>query len=156
MDIDGVLTDGTVLFDEDGREFKRITYRDLDAISSLRRSGYKVGFVTGEGTRLAEFFRQRLQHDYFEIGCQDKLAAVQSWLELEGIAANELCYVGDGASDVRALAFAGLGVCPADGSPDARVNANLILDARGGRGAIEELAIKLLEGAEDNFRSFRL
>jgi YrbI family 3-deoxy-D-manno-octulosonate 8-phosphate phosphatase len=140
MDIDGVLTDGTVLFDHEGREFKRIYYRDLDAVTKLRRSGRTVGFVTRESTQLAGFFQQRLPHDYFCIGCVDKLATVKMWIEQERLTASELCYVGDGASDVNALHYAGIGVCPADGSCEARSAANIVLEARGGYGAIEELS----------------
>jgi YrbI family 3-deoxy-D-manno-octulosonate 8-phosphate phosphatase len=139
-DIDGVLTDGSVLLDANGGEQKRIFFRDLDALFELHRAGMVLAFVSGESGPWVEMIRGRLPHTYFYAGCKHKGAAVREILELEHETAAQLCYIGDGASDVPAMSEAGIAACPADASPEAISAATLVLKTRGGEGAIAEIA----------------
>ena len=139
MDIDGVLTDGSVLLDSEGREYKRILYRDLDALTAMTREGHTLAFVTGEDTSLVQQLRQRLPHRYFYPGCKNKLAAVKEIIKQEEVTQAEVCYVGDALSDVSALEFAGLGVCPQDAVKEAQSCADTVLSVGGGQGVVEEL-----------------
>jgi 3-deoxy-D-manno-octulosonate 8-phosphate phosphatase (KDO 8-P phosphatase) len=142
-DIDGVLTDGCVWMSEDGRETKSIFYRDLDAIGELQRHGVVVAFLTGEVGAWVEQLRRRLPCKYFYPGCKDKLAAVEEILALEHKGKHELCFVGDGISDICSLKFAGISACPSDSHPDVLSSVQIVLPVAGGRGVLSELVRKL-------------
>jgi 3-deoxy-D-manno-octulosonate 8-phosphate phosphatase (KDO 8-P phosphatase) len=73
FDIDGVLTDGMVYVDSDGKESKRISFDDIDAVFELKRAGLRVGFITGEDNGFTEYVKKRFVPDYFVSGCKDKL-----------------------------------------------------------------------------------
>lgn len=143
LDIDGVLTDGTVSLVDDER---RLFLRDLDALTRVRRAGIEVAFLTGESEASAGRMVTRCGGGRARYDSKDKASA------LEGIAAGAtlpleaVCYVGDAERDAPALRRAGLGLAPADASQAAREAADRVLAAGGGRGAVEE-AVGLLLAA---------
>jgi YrbI family 3-deoxy-D-manno-octulosonate 8-phosphate phosphatase len=145
-DIDGVLTDGTVWIDGNGNEFKRLSFQDIDALFDLHRSGFTLAFLTGEQGDWVEMVKKRLPYKYFYSGCRDKHAALREVLRLENSQSENLCYIGDGLSDVPALHLAGVAVVPANGILEARAEADIVLKASGGQGAIAELARLLKSG----------
>ena len=132
LDIDGVITNGKVSVNERGEETKSIDYRDIDAIFRIKRSGRKLALITGENGGLAEFFNRRFEADYFFPGAKDKRRCLEEIAAREGIAAAEICYAGDSLSDVTALEFAGLGVCPRDSMEPVKRVADRILGLDGG------------------------
>ncbi len=145
-DIDGVLTDGFVWIDGKGNELKRISFHDLDALFDLQKNGFTVAFLTGEQGDWVEMVKKRLPYKYFYCGCRDKRAALLEILRLENGQSADLCYIGDGLSDVPALQLAGMAVVPANAVQEARLVAGIVLSASGGQGAIVELA-RLLKAA---------
>jgi YrbI family 3-deoxy-D-manno-octulosonate 8-phosphate phosphatase len=148
LDIDGVLTDGLVRIDEDGRESKTLSYLDIDAIYAARSAGLRVVLVTGEDTALVAPIARRLDiADVFR-GEKDKQAALRRIAADLGVALSELCYVGDAARDAPALAAVGLGLAPSDAAPAARASAHRVLTAPGGRGAVSE-ALELVLSMRD-------
>ena len=146
-DIDGVLTDGFVWIDGKGNELKRISFHDLDALFDLQKNGFTLAFLTGEQGNWVEMVKKRLPYKYFYSGCRDKQSALLEILRLENAQSGDLCYIGDGLSDVPALQLAGVAVVPANAVPEARSAASIILSAYGGQGAIVELA-RLLKAAK--------
>ena len=85
FDIDGVFTDGTILISEDGKESKRVSFKDIDAFFALKKAGYKTGFITGEATPVTQWFNNRFSPDYFVFGCKDKGMAIQEILTKENL-----------------------------------------------------------------------
>jgi 3-deoxy-D-manno-octulosonate 8-phosphate phosphatase (KDO 8-P phosphatase) len=149
LDVDGVLTDGLVRLDEDGRETKTLFFRDLDALGDARRAGLLVALLTGEATPLVDVLARRLEVEHVRSGAKDKVAGLEDLRADLGVAAEELCYVGDADRDAPALALAGLGLAPADATSAARGAADAVLDARGGRGAVAEaVALVLARNAD--------
>jgi 3-deoxy-D-manno-octulosonate 8-phosphate phosphatase (KDO 8-P phosphatase) len=149
LDVDGVLTDGLVRLDEDGRETKTLFFRDLDALGDARRAGLVVALLTGESTRLVDVLARRLEVEHVRSGAKDKAAGLEDLRADLGVAADELCYVGDADRDAPALVLAGLGLAPADATSAARTAADAVLDARGGRGAVAEaVALVLARNAD--------
>ena len=147
-DIDGVLTDGSVWIDGKGNELKRISFHDLDALFDLERNGFTLGFLTGEQGDWVEMIKKRLPYKYFYPGCRDKRSALLEILRLENGQSADLCYIGDGLSDVPALQLAGVAAVPANAVQEARSVAGIVLSASGGQGAIVELA-HILKAAAD-------
>lgn len=145
LDIDGVLTDGKVTVDAAGREYKTLDYRDIDAIFELKRQGIPVGFLTGEATPLARFFRKRFAPDFFRAGCKDKLAALQEILRETGLSADEVCYMGDSPRDLPVIRALRYGACPSNAHAAVRQAARLRMKACGGDGCVQELVEWVLD-----------
>ncbi len=139
FDIDGVLTDGSIIIDESGREQKKINLKDIDAIFELKRKGFLLAAVTGESSDIVSYFKARFPWDYFYSGEKHKLEAVQKLEKLASVPREEICYIGDGKYDVEPLAYAGLGICPADAIDHAKQAADVILQKAGGAGCLWEM-----------------
>lgn len=148
FDIDGVITDGTVIIDSNGNEQKQINLKDIDAIFELHRKGYKLAAITGEDTDIVNYFKNRFPWDYFYRGNKTKKETIQEIEKNTGISKENICYIGDGKYDVEPLAYVGLGVCPANAIDKAKNAADIILQNDGGKGCIWEM-ISLLEKYND-------
>jgi YrbI family 3-deoxy-D-manno-octulosonate 8-phosphate phosphatase len=141
LDIDGVLTNGELILDQDGRESKSLFFRDIDAVFAARRAGLRVVLVTGEDTPMVDAIARKLGCSEVYRGRKEKVEA----LEAIGAPLEEICYVGDASRDAPALEVAGLGLAPADAAPEAQAAADRVLDHGGGRGAVGEAIALVLE-----------
>lgn len=148
-DIDGVLTNGHVYINERGEEVKIINYKDLDAWNELKRQGYLTGMVTGENTAIVEYFQKKFAPDYFISGRKDKANVVKELIDQLNLSMDEVCYIGDGKSDVEAIGCVGLGLCPVDAIDIVRHTADIVLTSNGGYGCIWELK-GILEDKKQN------
>jgi len=146
LDIDGVLTDGTVWVDGGGREIKRLFFLDIDAIFELKRAGIKVGFITGERNAFCRYVRKRFDPDFFLAGCKDKLAGYRRLLLAQGFDEQSVCYVGDSHKDIELLREAAHSFAPADTDRTVRRAAKVVLQASRGQGVIREVADHILLG----------
>jgi D-sedoheptulose 7-phosphate isomerase len=149
FDIDGVFTNGSLTVTEDGKELKTLDFRDIDAFFSLKRAGFKTAFITGESTPIAFWFKDRFQPDYFFPGCKDKKAVVEEIIKNENLTAEQVCYIGDSRQDLPGIQCAGLKICPQNASSEVKRECDIVLSSMGGKGAIAELASKLLENSQD-------
>lgn len=148
FDIDGVITDGSVIIDSDGREQKQINMKDIDAIFELHRRGYKIAAITGEDTEIVGYFENRFPWTYFYRGSKTKKETMQLIEAGTGISRENICYIGDGKYDVEPLTYAGLGLCPADAIDKAKNAADIVLQKNGGDGCVWEI-ISILEKYND-------
>lgn len=149
FDIDGVITDGSVIIDSNGKEQKQVNLKDIDAIFELDRRGYQLAAITGEDTDIVNYFEKRFPWKYFYRGSKTKKETMEQIERGTGINRKEICYIGDGKYDVEPLAYAGLGICPANAIDRAKDAADIILQNDGGRGCIWEL-VSILEKYNDN------
>lgn len=148
LDIDGVITDGTVIIDSHGHEQKQINLKDIDAVFELHRRGYKLAAITGEDTEIVGYFEKRFPWEYFYRGNKTKKETMRQIEESTGINRKNICYVGDGKYDVEPLTYAGLGLCPANAIDRAKHAADIILQNDGGKGCLWEL-VSILEKYND-------
>ncbi len=153
LDIDGVITDGSVIIDSRGHEQKQINLKDIDAIFELHRRGYKLAAITGEDTEIVGYFEKRFPWEYFYRGNKTKKETMQQIEEGTGISRKNICYVGDGKYDVEPLTYAGLGLCPANAIDRAKHAADIILQNDGGKGCLWEL-ISILEKYNNETSSY--
>lgn len=144
FDIDGVITDGSVIIDSRGNEQKRINLKDIDGIYELHRKGYKLAAITGENTEIVNYFEKRFPWDYFYHGNKKKKETLIQIEKITGINRKNICYIGDGKYDLDPLTHAGLGICPADAIAEVKYAADIILQHNGGEGCIWEL-VSVLE-----------
>ena len=148
FDIDGVITDGSVIIDSNGNEQKQINMKDVDGIFELHRRGYKLAAITGEDTEIVSYFENRFPWTYFYRGNKTKKETMQLIEVGTGIQRESICYIGDGKYDVEPLTYAGLGLCPADAIDKAKNAEDIILQNKGGAGCVLEV-ISILEKYND-------
>jgi len=144
LDIDGILTDGSVYVDASGKETKRIQFDDIDAIFKLKRMGVKIGFITGEDNAFCEYVKSRFAPDFFIAGCKDKLTAFKKLAEENGFDKNTVCYAGDSERDMELLKYVGHSFAPSDVDPVIRNSAKTVLEAARGQGVIKEITKLIL------------
>lgn len=145
-DVDGCLTDGGMYYSENGDELKKFNTRDGMAFQLLREHGIKTGIVTSESVNLNIRRAQKLQLDFIEIGCKDKLARIREIAKKADVQLSEVAYVGDDLNDLEAIENVGFGCCPADAIDVVKNAANYVADAKGGEGVIREIENILLSG----------
>lgn len=148
FDIDGVITDGTMIIDSKGNEQKQINLKDIDAIFELHRKGFQLVAITGEDTEIVTYFEKRFPWKYFYRGNKNKIETIKNITDQTGITRNSMCYVGDGKYDVEPLTYVGLGICPANAIDKAKNAADIILQNKGGQGCIWEM-LSILEKYND-------
>lgn len=147
FDIDGVLTDGSVYIDNDGRETKKISFDDIDAIFKLKKIGIKIGFITGEKNSFTAYVNNRFQPNYFYEECKglDKYQAFQNIIKSAKLKKDEVCYVGDTEKDVAILKELNHSYAPADADIYASSAAKHITRAKRGAGVIKEVTHIILQ-----------
>ena len=145
FDVDGVLTDGSIILDSAGNEQKNFNVQDGTGIKYLQRAGIKVAFLTGRQSPVVAFRAHELGVDDVCQGAKDKLAPYAKLLDKHGLHDAEVCYVGDDLPDVPVMRRVGLPVAVADARPEVIELAQYTTRAAGGRGAAREVAEKILK-----------
>ena len=147
-DVDGVMTDGRIIYDNHGVETKRFHVRDGLGIKLWMRSGFQFGILTSRTSKIVEQRAKELGVDQVRQGVDDKQPAAQTMISELGCDARAVCYVGDDLPDIPVMKMVRLAVAPADAASDARGAANWILRSSGGDGAIRELIERLLRAKQ--------
>lgn len=145
LDVDGVMTDGSIILDNKGNEMKRFNVRDGHGIKMLRRAGIEVALITGRHSKVVEKRAQELGITEVYQRCHIKSVAYEHLLEKFGIADAETAYMGDDIVDIPLLGRVGLPVAVSDAHEDAKANALIVTKNPGGRGAVRELTDFLLK-----------
>ena len=144
-DVDGVLTDGRVIFDNQGIETKHFHIRDGMGIKLWQRAGHKFGLVTGRSSHIVKIRAAELGVDIVRQTAEDKLPAVQEIVRQLGLSLEQVCYIGDDLPDLPAVRSVGLGVAVADGCAELRAAAHWTSNVRGGEGAVRETIEMILK-----------
>lgn len=143
-DVDGVLTDGRIHFDGEGREIKTFHVHDGAGIVYWHRCGGLSGFVSGRGSKVVEDRARDLGvHEVF-LQCQDKVVVVDDILRRRGLPLAAVAYVGDDLVDLGVMRRVGFAVSVANGREEVRAAAHHVTVARGGEGALREVVELLL------------
>jgi 3-deoxy-D-manno-octulosonate 8-phosphate phosphatase (KDO 8-P phosphatase) len=148
-DVDGVLTDGTVLLLPDGMEAKSFHIRDGLGIVFAHRAGLKTGLLSGRRSRAVEHRARELGIGILRQGVADKREAFREILASEGLQPHEVAYMGDDVNDLGVLAEAGLSAAPADAPLEVKSVAFMITEARGGQGCLREFLEAILRARGD-------
>ncbi len=147
LDVDGVLTDGSITFDENGREWKTFDVKDGLGLVLLRDLGYKLGIISSRTSRVVAHRCAELKIPEENVlqGERDKVAAFDSLAKRWSLDAFEIVAVGDDLPDLGILRRAGVGAAPSDAVQIVREAAALQLTKPGGAGAVRELCDLILE-----------
>lgn len=145
VDVDGVLTDGTILVDDRGVETKHFHVRDGSGVQFWRKAGKRIAILSG---RFAPLVNRRAA----ELGIHPVIQGVSSkaepfvrLLRELSVEPHQVCFVGDDLADLPAMRAAGLAACPADAATEVKAAAQLVTTARGGRGAVREVVETILK-----------
>jgi len=144
LDVDGVLSDGTIFLDEQGRESKGFSSRDGLGIYLLRRAGIGIALISGRSSRTVEHRARALDITEVHQGIGDKLVVYQSMLASHDLRDAEVCYVGDDLIDLPVMKRVGFAAAPADAHPLVRAAAHWVAPSNGGRGAVREVIEEVL------------
>ena len=144
LDVDGVLTDGRIIIDDFGVETKQFDVRDGLGIVLLMRLGIQVGFITGRSSAV-------VQHRASELGVrivyqrvENKLETYRSIRENSSLQDEQIAYAGDDVIDLPVLRHVGLSITVSNGRPELFSSVDYVTSAKGGRGAVREIAELML------------
>ncbi|MBW8823719.1 MAG: HAD hydrolase family protein [Xanthomonadales bacterium] len=144
FDVDGTLTDGRLLFDDQGLEFKSFHAQDGMGLVLLRESGIVTAFVTARPSPLVELRGKSLGVHHIHTHERRKLARMQAIATEMGIGMDEVAFMGDDLPDLATLRAVGLSIAPADAHPWVLAEAGWITPRKGGRGAARDACDLLL------------
>lgn len=144
-DVDGVLTDGRVSFDNQGIETKSFNVRDGLGIKLWQKAGFRFGILTARSSHIVKTRAAELEIDIVRQGYHDKLPSAREILAEVGLSPEQVCFIGDDLPDLPVIQYVGLGVAVADGVSEVRQAAHHVTRHRGGRGAVRELIEFLLK-----------
>lgn len=147
-DVDGVLTDGGIIYNNDGIETKQFNIRDGLGIKLWQKAGYRFGILTARNSQIVRVRAAELGVSLVRQGCEDKLPACQEIIRQEQLTPEQVCYIGDDLGDIPVIRYVGLGVCVADAVNEARSAADHVVSTPGGRGAVRELVETLLKSQD--------
>ena len=150
LDVDGVLTDGSIYISPAGEVFKGFNAKDGMGISCALRSGLQIAVITGRQSPIVERRCEELGITLLQQGVKDKRLALQQMAQELGLVREEIAYMGDDLNDIPAFKASGLNLVPADAAIEVMAVADIITKASGGRGAVRE-AITMILAAQDNW-----
>ncbi len=143
-DVDGVLTDAGMYYGEAGDEWKKFNTRDGMGIKLLQRAGLITALVTQEQTKLVARRGEKLAIPEVHQGVYDKLSVLKSLAGRHGLTLDEIAYMGDDVNDFEALRAVGFSAAPADARPPILRVVRYRCRAKGGEGAVREVADLIL------------
>jgi len=145
LDVDGVLTDGTVTINADGSESKSFNVLDGHGIRMWQRAGLKVAFLSGRFSEATKHRAEQLEVDCCAQDCFEKLPALKKLLEQLGIAANKTAYIGDDLLDLPVIMYVGFGAAVANAVDEVKDTADYVTTHSGGNGAVREVIEYILK-----------
>jgi 3-deoxy-D-manno-octulosonate 8-phosphate phosphatase (KDO 8-P phosphatase) len=157
-DVDGVLTDGGIVFDNQGIETKRFHVRDGLGIRLWQKAGYRFGLITHRSSHIVKMRVAELGIEIVRQGIDDKLRALQGVLAELRMTTAQTCYIGDDLPDLPVVRAVGLGVAVADACIELREAAHLTTTLPGGAGAVREAIERILKAQgrwEDLIQAYR-
>ncbi len=139
MDVDGVLTDGRIILDDNGNELKFFNVKDGHGIVLIHRIGVKTAIITGRQSKVVEARARELSIPYVYQKVYDKLKVYEELKEKLSIGDAEVAYIGDDVVDIPIMRRVGFAVSVADAHDEVKKVAHYITSKPGGRGAVREV-----------------
>ena len=145
LDVDGVMTDGKVYLDDDGRETKAFDIQDGHGIALLRKAGIRVGIISGRTSRAVDIRAKQLCIEEVHQAVEDKLKVYEEILNRYQLKDQEIAYIGDDLIDHPLLQRVGLSVAVANAHEIVKRSVDWVTRREGGAGAVREVVDHLLK-----------
>lgn len=139
FDVDGVMTNGSLIFDENGVEYKMFNCKDGQGIELLHKAGIIPSIITKRNNGTIEHRAKVLGIVELRMGQKNKILALEEILEKYGFSYDEVSYMGDDLPDICVLEKVGLPCCPLDAVDEVKAVSRFISGKKGGEGAVREL-----------------
>lgn len=146
LDVDGVMTDGRIIWDTNGVETKFFNVKDGHGIKLIQRAGIQVGIITGRISPVVDLRAKELGIEFVYQGALRKLDSYEDILQKTGFADHQVAYMGDDVIDVPVMRRVAFSAAPADAVPDVKAIVDFVSGYGGGMGAVRELCDLLLKG----------
>jgi 3-deoxy-D-manno-octulosonate 8-phosphate phosphatase (KDO 8-P phosphatase) len=158
LDVDGVLTDGKLFFDNQGNEYKSFHARDGHGIKLLRQTGVEVAVISGRKSNSVALRMKNLGIEHVYQGHENKQAAFNEILEKIGITPEQAAHVGDDLLDLPIMIRVGLAIAVSDANFAVKQRADWCTSLPGGHGAVREVCdfIMQAQGRFDEVLNFYL
>lgn len=145
MDVDGILTDGTIYVSSDGSESKRFSVVDGLGLAKLRDAGIVLAWISGRLSGSTTVRAKDLKIPYVVQGKTDKISALKELLAELKLEPAQAVYMGDDIIDTAAIAYAGIGVSVPEAQEEALAAADYVTRRSGGNGAVREVCNRIIE-----------
>jgi 3-deoxy-D-manno-octulosonate 8-phosphate phosphatase (KDO 8-P phosphatase) len=145
LDVDGVMTDGRIILDNQGNELKAFHVRDGHGIKLAQKTGIIIGIITGRKSEVVNIRARELGITEVHQGAHEKIAVYDQLLKKYGLRDAEVAYMGDDVVDLAIFKRVGLAVTVADADPAVKPFTDMVTRASGGRGAVRELINLILK-----------
>jgi 3-deoxy-D-manno-octulosonate 8-phosphate phosphatase (KDO 8-P phosphatase) len=140
FDVDGVLTDGRIIYDETGKEIKNFNVKDGQIIGYLKKEGIITGAISGRDSAATSKRCAELRVDFCHQGIVDKASTFEKLAKHYNLKNREIAFIGDDINDLPVFKLAGLSACPADTFDYIKDKVGLVTLAKGGKGVLREVA----------------
>ncbi|MDO5050452.1 MAG: HAD hydrolase family protein [Moraxella equi] len=153
MDVDGILSDGQIIYDANGIETKAFYVQDGVGLKALKEQGIILAIITGRSSPMVARRADELGIDHVVQGRDDKFTALSALADELGLSVSECMYMGDDLPDLKAVRESGVGVSVPNGCAETQAVADIVTTKSGGHGAVREVCEQLLKakGAYDAF-----
>jgi 3-deoxy-D-manno-octulosonate 8-phosphate phosphatase (KDO 8-P phosphatase) len=145
MDVDGVMTDGRIIYDGDGKELKFFDVQDGFGIARARHAGLKTAVISARSCMAVKARAKDLKFDKVYLDAYPKISAYEKMLKSFGVGDEEVCFIGDDIPDHAILSRVGFAVAVANAVPEVKKVADHVTRASGGRGAVREVVEMILK-----------
>ncbi len=145
LDVDGVLTDSTILVLDDGQQVRRMNIKDGYAMQLAIKKGYHILVLSGGSSSGVRTRLERLGITNIHLEVNDKKELLQQFIAKQGLQKENVLFMGDDIPDLDAMQVAGLACCPEDAVPEIKAVAHYISFARGGKGCVRDIIEKVLK-----------
>jgi len=144
LDVDGVLTDGTVLVTETGEQLRRFSIKDGYAIQLAMKVGLQIIVISGGNSQGVLQRMKGLRVEEVHLGVANKLALMQEIIAKQGLHNEDIAFMGDDIPDLLCMKEAGLALCPQDAVDEIKNIAAYVSPYRGGEGCVRDVLEKIL------------
>lgn len=139
LDVDGVLTDGSIIYLSSGEEIKSFNVKDGLGVVRVARLGLKTAIISVRQSKVVEIRAAELKFDHVHQGVKDKKIIIEELARHHQFDLSEIAYMGDDVVDLSALQVVGLASCPSDAVDEVLSVSHFVSSKPGGKGAVREL-----------------
>lgn len=150
FDVDGVMTDGSLFFGDDGQEYKAFNSLDGHGLKMLKSTGVDTAIITGRSSQVVLHRARNLGIGHVYQGVENKLEAYRHLLENLRLQPEQTAYMGDDVIDLPVMIRCGLAICVPAAPAVVQQHAHLVTTMGGGRGAVRE-ACEFIMKAQDSY-----
>lgn len=145
LDVDGVLTDGSVLCTEHGDQIRTMNIKDGYALQLANKMGLRIVIISGGHSQGVRLRLERLGIQEIHLGIKEKLPFLESWCIQHQTRPDEIAYLGDDIPDYKCMKWTGVAACPKDAAQEIRAISHYVSPFGGGKGCVRDVVEQILK-----------